>query len=60
MRGYRLGVIYEGCHGLALAGKHTLIVFDDTLAEATVWEFPRQTADEYAPPLALVKCDILD
>jgi hypothetical protein len=52
VKSYRLGARYQGCHGIALAGKHTVIAFDDTLTEAILWEFPRQCPDDCAPPLA--------
>ncbi|KAJ6018461.1 hypothetical protein N7499_003742 [Penicillium canescens] len=37
---HRLGAKYKEWRGIALAGKHTVIAFDDTLTEATVWDFP--------------------
>ncbi|KAJ6003654.1 hypothetical protein N7522_006346 [Penicillium canescens] len=60
VKSYRLGAKYEGWRGIALAGKHTVIAFDDTLTEATVWEFPQQGPEECAPPLALGKRHTLD
>ncbi|KAJ5751516.1 uncharacterized protein N7511_008481 [Penicillium nucicola] len=50
VKSYRLGAKYEGCRGIALAGQHTVIAFDDRLTEATVWEFPRHDINDFASP----------